>query len=94
MIDDGQDKFAAKISSLVMVAPAVNFIRPHYHHNYNNMEKQDQAKLDQGEVQMGNFKKKYLKPFIKRLFTSNGMKRRTCLSGNPLQRTVESTRWT
>ena len=52
---DGQDKFAEKISSLVMVAPALNFIRPHYQHYYNNMEEEDRDKLDQGEVLLGNF---------------------------------------
>lgn len=52
MIDDDQEKFADKISSMVMVAPAVNFIRPYYQHNYNNMEEQDQEKLDQGEVKV------------------------------------------
>ena len=55
LIDDGQERFADKISSLVMVAPAINFIRPYYRHNYNNMEKQHQEKLDQGEVKIGTF---------------------------------------
>ena len=55
LIDDGQVRYADKISSLVMVAPAVNFIRPYYRHNYNNMEKQHQEKLDQGEVKIGTF---------------------------------------
>ena len=47
---DGQDKFADKISALVLIAPAVNFIRPYYQQSYNNMEKQDQDNLDRGEV--------------------------------------------
>jgi len=45
-----QEKFASKISGLVLIAPALNFIRPHYEEVYRNLPLEKRARLDQGEV--------------------------------------------
>ena len=45
-----QEKFASKISGLVLIAPALNFIRPHYEEVYRNLPPKEKARLDQGAV--------------------------------------------
>ena len=61
-----QKQLADKISGLVLVAPAVNFLRPHYQQVYSNLPSQDQHRLDRGEVKyfLLNY---FLKYFIPRL---------------------------
>ena len=45
-----QEKFAEKISGLVVIAPALNFIRPHYELTYRGLSQEDRQRLDNGEV--------------------------------------------
>ena len=61
-----QKQLADKISGLVLVAPAVNFLRPHYQQVYSNLPSQDQQRLDRGEVKyfLLNY---FLKYFLPRL---------------------------
>jgi len=45
-----QPQFSRKISGLLLVAPAVNFFRPHYKLTYRQLPAQHQQSLDRGEV--------------------------------------------
>lgn len=45
-----QVQLAEKISGLLVIAPAVNFIRPHYLTTYSNLPAEDKERLDRGEV--------------------------------------------
>ena len=39
-----------KIQGLMLIAPALNFIRPHYKQTYQKLSAQDQKSLDNGQV--------------------------------------------
>ena len=45
-----QEKFANKISGLILICPALNFIRPHYQQVYRNLSLEERERLDRGAV--------------------------------------------
>ena len=45
-----QERLADRISGMVLISPALNFIRPRYSLIYNSLPAEDQEKLDSGEV--------------------------------------------
>ena len=45
-----QERLAHRISGMVLIAPALNFIRPRYHLIYSSLPADDQEMLDSGEV--------------------------------------------
>lgn len=45
-----QEKYKRKINSMIVIAPAVNFLRPFYAEMLKNLPKEAQETLEKGEV--------------------------------------------
>ena len=89
-----QREFAGKISGLVLVAPAVNFTRPHYQRVYSSLPATYQQRLDRGEVGGEPAVSTCQSLLCSRWSTSSMTSRGSWPSGGPSWRTVISSSWT
>jgi len=67
-----QEKYKRKINSMIVIAPAVNFLRPFYAEMLKNLPKEAQETLEKGEIYQ--LKDEYgIKP-VKKSFAENSVK--------------------